>query len=67
MKAKANAAKVIAAVKALDQDVYGVLVIDSISHVWDACKNAFVGQLTKLSRTEPARVGGTVNGVEQWC
>ena len=39
--------EVIAAVKALDQDTYGVLVIDSISHVWDACKNAFTGKLTK--------------------
>ena len=39
--------EVIAAVKALDHDTYGVLVIDSISHLWDACKNAFTGKLTK--------------------
>ena len=39
--------EVIGAVKALDHDTYGVLVIDSISHLWDACKNAFTGRLTK--------------------
>ncbi len=39
--------EVIAAVKALDPYTHGVLVIDSISHLWDACKNAFTGKLTK--------------------
>jgi hypothetical protein len=39
--------EVIAAVKSLDRDRYGVLVIDSITHLWDACKNAFHGRLTR--------------------
>ncbi len=39
--------EVIAAVKGLDPATHGVLVIDSISHLWDACKNAFTGKLTK--------------------
>jgi hypothetical protein len=37
----------VTAVKGLDLDTYGVLVIDSISHLWDACRNAFTGRLTK--------------------
>src|SRR5258708_30295349 len=37
----------VSAVKGLDVDTYGVLVIDSISHLWDACRNAFTGRLTK--------------------
>src|SRR5258708_5641475 len=37
----------VTAVKGLDRDTYGVLVIDSISHLWDACRNAFTGRLTK--------------------
>jgi hypothetical protein len=37
----------VTAVKGLDPDAYGVLVIDSISHLWDACRNAFTGRLTK--------------------
>jgi hypothetical protein len=40
--------EVIAAVKALDHETYGVLVIDSITHLWDACKNAYKGKLTKV-------------------
>jgi hypothetical protein len=39
--------EVLAAVKGLDQGAYGVLVIDSISHLWDACRNAYTGRLTK--------------------
>jgi hypothetical protein len=35
------------AVRKLDPAVHGVLVIDSISHLWDACRNAFKGKLTK--------------------
>jgi hypothetical protein len=37
----------LAAVKALDLNTYGVLVVDSISHLWDACRNAYTGKLTK--------------------
>ncbi len=39
--------EVLAAVKCLDLDTYGVLVIDSISHLWDSCKNAYTGRLTR--------------------
>lgn len=34
-------------VKQLDPDQYGVLVIDSITHVWEACKHAYEGRQTK--------------------
>jgi hypothetical protein len=37
----------LSAVRALDLAAYGVLVIDSISHLWDACKGAFTGRLTR--------------------
>jgi hypothetical protein len=37
----------LAAVKGPDLDAYGVLVVDSISHLWDACKNAYTGRLTR--------------------
>jgi hypothetical protein len=37
----------VSALKGLDVDAYGVLVVDSISHLWDACRNAFTGRLTK--------------------
>jgi hypothetical protein len=37
----------LSAVRALDPATHGVLVIDSISHLWDACKNAYAGRLTR--------------------
>jgi hypothetical protein len=37
----------LAALHALDPAVYGVVVIDSISHLWDACRNAYAGKLTR--------------------
>jgi hypothetical protein len=37
----------LAAVKGLDLGAYGVLVVDSISHLWEACKNAYSGRLTR--------------------
>jgi hypothetical protein len=40
--------EVIAAVKSLDLTKYGVIIIDSITHIWDSCKNAFTGKLTKI-------------------
>ena len=40
--------EVITAVRQLDCNTHGVLVIDSITHLWDACKNAFTGRLTKV-------------------
>jgi hypothetical protein len=39
--------EVLDAVRKLDPGTHGVLVIDSISHLWDACRNAFKGKLTK--------------------
>ena len=33
--------------KGLDLDAYGVLVVDSLSHLWDSCKNAYAGRLTR--------------------
>jgi hypothetical protein len=39
--------EVLAAVRGLDLNSYGVLVIDSITHLWDSCKNAFAGRPTK--------------------
>jgi hypothetical protein len=31
----------------LDPQMYGIVVIDSISHLWDACRNAYNGKLTR--------------------
>jgi predicted ATP-dependent serine protease len=39
--------EVLAAVRGLDAAAHGVLVVDSISHLWDACRNAYAGKLTK--------------------
>ena len=39
--------EVLDAVRKLDPATHGVLVIDSISHLWDACRNAYKGKLTK--------------------
>lgn len=38
---------VLAALRDLDTDRYGVLVIDSMTHLWDSCKNAYAGKLTR--------------------
>ena len=38
---------VLTAVRGLNPDTHAVLVIDSISHLWDACKNAYTGRTTK--------------------
>src|SRR3984885_3922139 len=35
------------ALHALDPAEHGVVVVDSISHIWDACRNAYAGKLTK--------------------
>src|SRR5262245_1803474 len=40
--------EVVAAVRGLDLTAHGVLVVDSISHLWDSCKNAFSGRLTRI-------------------
>ncbi len=38
----------LAALHGLDPATYGVVIIDSVSHLWDACRNAYAGKLTKL-------------------
>ncbi len=40
--------EVLAALKSLDQSRHGVIVIDSITHLWDACRNAYTGRQTKI-------------------
>src|ERR1700733_6899018 len=37
----------LAALHGLDPATYGIIVIDSISHLWDACRNAYNGKLTR--------------------
>ncbi len=37
----------LAALDGLDPAAHGVVIIDSISHLWDACRNAYAGKLTK--------------------
>jgi len=39
--------EVLAALKQLDLARHGILVVDSISHLWDACRNAYTGRQTK--------------------
>ena len=39
--------EVIEAVKGIDPEVYSVVVIDSITHIWDAAKAAYEGRKTK--------------------
>jgi hypothetical protein len=39
--------EVLAAVRALDPTRHGVLVVDSITHLWDACKAAYGGKLNR--------------------
>ena len=51
--------EVLAAVKGLDLDTYGVLVVDSISHLWDSCKNAYAGRLTRAG-TVPLPAWATI-------
>jgi hypothetical protein len=39
--------EVLAAIRDLDPSTHGVVVIDSITHLWESCKNAFAGRPTK--------------------
>jgi hypothetical protein len=55
--------EVLTAVRELDPDTHGVLVIDSITHLWDSCKNAFTGRLTKAG-TVPLHAWG---GIKKAC
>src|SRR5262245_38898705 len=38
---------VLEALRGIDPARHGVVVIDSISHLWDSCKNAYTGKLTR--------------------
>jgi hypothetical protein len=49
----------LAAVKSLDANTYGVLVIDSISHLWDAAMTAYTGKKTKAG-TIPLHAWGAI-------
>ena len=40
--------EVLAALNSLDHGTHGVIVIDSITHLWDACRNAYTGRQTKI-------------------
>lgn len=42
--------EVAAEVRGLDMSVYGVIVIDSITHIWDAAKQAFAGRLNRAGQ-----------------
>src|SRR5262245_9814867 len=39
--------EVLGAVRSLDPDRNGVLLVDSISHLWDSAKNAYQGKLNR--------------------
>jgi hypothetical protein len=39
--------EVLAAVRGLDPGAYGVVVLDSMTHLWESCKNAFAGRPTR--------------------
>src|SRR4249920_1056748 len=39
--------EVLAALRTIDPAKHGVVVIDSISHLWDSCKNAYSGKTTR--------------------
>jgi len=51
--------EVLAAVHGLDQATYGVLVVESITHLWESCKNAFAGRLTRIG-TIPLQAWSTI-------
>lgn len=50
---------IIAGIKGLDPNVYGVIVIDSITHVWEACRNAYTGRTTRAG-TIPMHAWGSI-------
>ena len=39
--------EVLAAIRTIDPSKYGVIVIDSITHLWDACKAAYSGKVNR--------------------
>jgi predicted ATP-dependent serine protease len=57
--------QVLDAVRSLDPSIQDVLVIDSISHLWDACRNAFKGKLTRAS-TIPLHAWAGIKMPDSW-
>ena len=51
--------EVIGAVKGLDTDAYGVVIIDSITHLWEAARAAYDGKQTKIG-TIPMQAWGRI-------
>lgn len=51
--------EVIAAVKGLDSNQYGVVIIDSITHIWEAARAAYSGRTTKAG-TIPFHAWGQI-------
>lgn len=52
-------AEITAAVHGLDPAKYGVVVIDSITHIWEAARNAYDGRTTKIG-TIPMQAWGKI-------
>lgn len=51
--------EVLAEVRAIDENVYGVVIIDSISHLWDSAIAAYNGKKTKAD-TIPIQAWGAI-------
>src|SRR5574338_282563 len=51
--------EVISAVRGLDEREYGVIVIDSITHLWEAARNAYDGRQTRAG-TIPMQAWGRI-------
>ena len=51
--------EVLNGLRSLDPAQYGVVVIDSISHLWDSCKNAYAGRMTRQG-TIPFQAWGQI-------
>ena len=51
--------KMIDSIRELDFSVHGIVVIDSITHAWEACRNAYSGSLTS-AETIPFHAWGKI-------
>jgi hypothetical protein len=51
--------EVLAEIKKLDPATHGILVVDSITHLWEACKGAYSGKLTSVGGI-PLYAWGTI-------
>lgn len=52
-------AEITAAVRGLDPKQYGVIVLDSMTHVWESARNAYDGRTTKIG-TIPMQAWGKI-------